>query len=182
MRRLARWLAVFIGSLLLFSFLGVAAFDVLVVQPTLAKIEGHITAAAPSERNPPAVVVEMLRRAYGSNLKYLVAKRVLADSPSQIDGVSQLQRQFAELGVGLLLPLHMVESEIAVTFVSKVYMGPGVFGFADAATRYIGVPLESLSERQAAQLVAIAHGPSAYLGNPQRLERRTQYLLSGQPQ
>jgi hypothetical protein len=181
MRRLARWLAIFLGSLLFCSIVGLAAFEVLVVQPALSKIESFIAAAAPSERKPPAVVVEMLRRTYRSHLTYLVASRALYESPSQVEGAGTLHRQFTELGVGLLLPLHLSGPEIAAAFMSKAYMGPGVFGFAEASDRYMGVPLENLSVEQAAELVAIAHSPSAYLGNPQRLERRTQYLLSLQP-
>lgn len=181
MRHLGKWIVLFVGSLLLCLIVGVAAFDLLSVQPVLSKIEAYIVDAAPSERNPPKVVVEMLRRAYGRRLKYIVTNSVLSETQSQVEGMSHLQRQFTELGVGFLLPMHLSEPEIATAFLSMAYMGPGVLGFAQASTSYFGMPLEDLSIRQAAQLVAIADAPSAHLGNQERLEHRIQQLLSTEP-
>lgn len=182
MRHLFRWAAFFLAGFLLCCCVGVVVFDALVVRPALSKIESTIASGAPSEREPPSAVVDMVHRAYGSHLKYLVARDALAASPSQVDGLSHLSRQFTELGLGLLLPLHLSEPQVATAYLSWAYMGPGVRGFAVASDRYLKVPLENLTPAQAARLVAIAHAPSAYLASPERLDRRTRYLLSLQPQ
>lgn len=181
MRHFGKWIVIFLCSLLLCLIIGVAAFDFLAVQPVLSKIEAYIADAAPSERNPTKVVVEMLRRAYGSRLKYIVTNSVLREEPSLVEGMSHLQRQFTELGVGFLLRMHLSEPEIATAFLSTAYMGSGVIGFAQASIRYFGMPLEDLSIRQAAQLIAIADAPAAHLLDQQRLEHRMQDLLSAEP-
>jgi len=133
MRRLLRWTAFLLTGLLLCCGLGILAFDALIVRPSLAKIESTIAGAASSERKPPRAVVDLLHRAYGGRLKYLVARDALAAPPSQVDQMSQLRRQFTELGVGLLLPLHLTDLEVATIHLSWAYMGPGVRGFAEAS-------------------------------------------------
>jgi len=177
-----RWIAYCLVGLLLCCGLGVLAFDALVVRPAQLQIEAVIADAAPSERNPPRVVLDMVHRAHGDRLPYLVARYVSLALPDQIDGTSQLHRQLKVLGIALLLPVHLSDHQIVAAYLSRAYMGPGVRGFARASERYLNVPLDSLDAAQAAKLVAIAYAPSAYLDSPERLERRTQYLLSLSPQ
>jgi hypothetical protein len=159
--------------------IGVLVFETLVVLPLVTGIVGRLDAATPSERQPPTIVTDMLRRAYsGSQIKSFVVRNAMSAFPPVRP---TMRRQFTELGVFLLLPLHLSESEIESAYISSVYMGNDVHGFAKAAQNHLGVPLESVNVNQAARLVAIAHAPSAYLQDAERLERRTQYLLSLPP-
>lgn len=170
--RLACW---FLVALLA----GAAAFDVLAVLPAVSRIEAAVVNAKSDESSPPSSVVEMLDRAYGSRLKYLVVRQVIA-SQSEGQRVGTFRRQLTEWCVSLLLPLHVSHQEMQTAFLSQSYMGPEVTGFSAASERYFGSPLQRLSLEQAAKLVAIAHAPSIYLVSPERLERRAKLLLSTQ--
>jgi hypothetical protein len=180
MRRLSSSIAVAIVIVAFLLTVVAAAFDRLVVAPTLLKAEAALTAAAPSERELPPVVKAALIRSLGTQLKYLVAQRLLEASPSQIEGMKTTSRQFTELGVGLLLPLHLSTEQLLSLHASQAYMGQGVRGFAQAAGAHVGVPLAQVSPIQAAKLVVISRAPTAYLASPERLERHAQALLAKQ--
>jgi len=171
--RIACWL---LAALLV----GVATFDVLAVLPAVSRVEAAVANAKSGERSPPSPVVQMLDRAYGSRLKYLVVRQVMHASQGEGQRMGTFRRQLTELGVSLLLPLHVSHQEVQTAFLSQAYMGPGVTGFAAASERYLGSPLQHVSLEQAARLVAITHAPSLYLANPERLEQRAKLLLSTQ--
>jgi len=168
-------IAIVVGALLL--TVAVAAFDRVVVAPTLLKAEAALAAATPSEQALPQVLKVILNRSLGTQLKYLVARRLLEASPNQIGGMKTTSRQFTELGVGLLLPLHLSAEQLLSLHASQAYMGRGVRGFAQAADAHVGVSLAQVSSIQAARLVVISRAPAAYLESPERLERHAQALL-----
>ena len=171
--RLACWLLVALLAI-------VATFDALVVLPAVSKVKAAVANSQPSESSPPSSIVEMLDRAYGSRLKHLVVRQVVHASQSEGQRIGISRRQLTELGLSLLLPLHVSRQEMQAAFLSQAYMGPEVTGFAAASERYIGSPLQELSREQAARLVAITHAPSIYLASPERLEQRAKLLLSTQ--
>lgn len=166
-------------ALLAGSVAAAIAFDLLVAGPHLAQVDRMLVDASPSERRPPAALVDMLHRAYGDQL----ARQVARQAVSTDDVVSRrlLRRQFIELGVALLLPLHFSPGDIETAFLASTSMGPGTQGFAAASQRYLGVPLASVDAAQSARLVAIAWAPSLALDSPERLERRVRHLLALTP-
>jgi membrane peptidoglycan carboxypeptidase len=171
--RLACWFLVAILA-------SAVAFDVLVVLPAVSRVKAAVANSHPDESSPPSSIVEMLDRAYGSRLQQLVVRQVV--HASQIEGlrITNSRRQLTELGLSLLLPLHVSRHEMQAAFLSQAYMGPDVTGFAAASKRYFGSPLQKVSREQAARLVAITHAPSIYLASPERLEKRAKLLLSTQ--
>ena len=178
MRRAAWFVAIGGAGIGVVAAAALLLFEVAVVSPALAKAQCALAAAAPSERALPVALQEMLLKSPGATLKYHVARQLLSASPSQVEGLRTTRRQLTELGVGLLLPLHLSESELMSLFATQSFMGVGVKGFARASAVYLNTPLEQINSSQTARLVAISHAPSAYLANPERLERRIQFLLS----
>lgn len=178
MRRFWKFASISFVTICLVLAMTVTTFDRLVVLPAIEKANTLLSAAAPSERNPPESLKQLLLSSLGSRVKFLVARDVLVAPPSQIEGMQTTSRQFTELGVGLLLLLHLSEKEILALHVSQAYMGTGVRGFSQASLRYANTPLENVTLAQAARLVVISYAPSTYLSNPERLEHRAQAILS----
>jgi hypothetical protein len=154
------------------------AFEFIVVRPALIKTASQLATATPSERNPPATVLEILGRSQPELRKYQVARNLL----THVEGFGTIGRHFAVLGLGIFLSLHLSAQELAALHISQAYMGTGVHGFAQASVAHLGVPLESVTIEQAAKLVAISYAPSAYLTSPERLARRTEFLLAARRQ
>ena len=173
MRRLLRWMVGVLAVLLASFVLGILAFDLMTVRPVVSRIEDQLSAAATSERLPSAAVMDMLGRAYGGRINNLVADRAL-----WTEGTRPPPNLPTRVGVALLLSVHLSEAKIASAYLSTAYMGPGIYGFAAASQHYLGIPLDLVNLEQAAKLVAIAHAPRFYSLVPERLERRTRYLLS----
>lgn len=170
---------VFVG-LLAVIVLSVAAFDVAVVRPAVSTIESLLSDASADERNPPAAVALLMHRFYGEGLKYHVARMVVRSS-AELDRMSTSNRQVREIGIGLLMPLHLSDDQIQTAFLSRVYMGLTVRGFSQASQRHLHTPLAAVSNEQAAKLVAIASSPTLYLEDPVRLKKQAEYLLSLPP-
>jgi hypothetical protein len=166
------------GALAAGCLTGVLAFDLLVVRPVVSSIQSRLSAAPFGERRPPAVLIDMLNRAYGRRVTELVAREALSAPPSSVEGTSTSRRQLAEAGLALLLPWHLAEADIEGAYLCCAYMGPEVHGFAEAARRYLGVELDRINLGQAAKLVALSHAPALYSESPERLERKAQQLLS----
>ncbi|WP_157669621.1 transglycosylase domain-containing protein [Chitinibacter sp. GC72] len=177
MQRLLRRLAISIVVLIGCICLATLVFDILMVRPVVLHIERTLSEAKPSERKPPKIVTDMVRKAYGSRLIYAVIRNALSAS-NQVKEMKTMHRQLTEFCVGILLPLHLSDAEIESFYISTAYIGNRIYGFSLASEHYFGTPLERISMIQAARLLAITHAPSAYLANPEGLERRVQYLLS----
>lgn len=179
---LRRWIRIAgraAAALLAVGVAGAIAFDLLGAGPPLAQVDRMLADASPSERRPPAALVDMLHRAYGDQLAWPVARQaVLTD---EVGRRRLLHRQFVELGVALLLPLHFSPGDIETAFLASTPMGPGTRGFAAASQRHLGVPLASVDAAQSARLVAISWAPSWSLGSPERLERRVRHLRALAP-
>ncbi|WP_457445876.1 transglycosylase domain-containing protein [Roseateles sp. P5_E4] len=175
-----QWLASALAGLLGCCTLGILAFDLLVVRPHAASVERALDAAAPSERQPPAALRQLLHRAYGDLVKFIVARNLVLASAREDERMSGLRRMFTEAGVALLLPLHVSETQLEGALLSSAYMGSGIRGFAAVSQHYLGVPLERVDSAQAARLLAIEWVPSS-LDSPERLERRVRWLLSVPP-
>jgi hypothetical protein len=179
--RLLRWMGLLLAGLAVALALGALAFDLAVARLCADRIQRELQAAASSERQPPAVLLDMLRRAHGDRIMHLVARdaaRKLLEAESH---VGTLRRVAVEGGLLLLLPWHLTDAELASAVLTNAYMGEGVRGFAAAAQRHLGTPLERVNAEQAATLVAISWAPGS-LETPERLRRRVQSILAKPPQ
>ncbi len=179
MHRAIRVLAWCGTALLGVMLTGVIAYDSLVAAPRLAWVEQTLHGATASERQPPLVLIDMLHRANGDRLNGLLARRAL--SSGEIGRYGRLIQLASELGLALLLPAHFSDQEIEAAYLASAFMGLDAPGFEAASLKYLGVPLARVDAAQAARLVAIAWAPSAYLGNPERVEQRAQRLLALPP-
>jgi hypothetical protein len=178
MHRIFKILAFIFGILAVVVTSSALVFDFVIVQPTLAKAGVLLASAAPSEQNLPSPVERILKIDPGNHLNYKIAREMLASQPSEFESTGTIRRQLTEFSLGLFLGIHLTNQELSTLFISQAHMGPGVRGFNQAATQYLGTNLQLVTLEQAARLVAISHAPSLYLQNTNRLERRTAYLLS----
>lgn len=181
MKRLLRWMGYAVAALFVAIATGVLAFDILVVRPVVDRIQRRLETAAPGERQPPAVVLDMLRRSHGDRGIMHVARYATSDLLDAGQRMRGLRRMSTEWGLMWLLPWHLSEAEITSTLLATAHMGNGVYGYAAAARRYFGLALEHVSAEQAARLVAIAWSPSSYVEGSERFERRVQRLLAKPP-
>jgi hypothetical protein len=178
MHRIFKILAFIFGILAVLATSSALVFEFVIVQPTLVKAGVLLASAAPSEKNLPSPVERILKIDSSKHLKFRVAREMLASQPSQFESMGTLRRQLTEFSLGLLLGIHLTNQELSTLFISQVHMGPGVRGFNQAATQYLGTNLQLVTLEQAARLVAISHAPSLYLQSTNRLEQSTAYLLS----
>ena len=181
MRRMLRWMGQLVAGLTVCLALGVLAFDLTVVQPCVDRIKQELEAAAPSERQPPVVLLDMLQRAYGGNIRHQVVRDVASKSVETGPHVDRLRRMAVEAGLLWLPSWHLTDAELASSMLANAYMGRDVRGFAAASKRYLGMPLERASPEQAARLVAISWAPNILLEDPDRLQRRVQVILAKPP-
>ncbi len=151
--------------------------EVGVVLPANRTIRAALAAASPSEVRPPPPVTEMLRRSLGKNLRFQIARQVVAADIRAGEHLGTTRRQLMELALAALLPLHLSKEELSTYYLTSAYLGPGIQGFANASVRYTGTSLDQVTLEQAAELFAIAHAPSFYVGDPERLARRKAFLL-----
>jgi len=178
MRRILRLLIRSLLAIVGVALVAIAVVDLTVVQPLLLSARAAVAAASPGERSPPESIARVLRSAYGKEIRFSAARILVNQSPPYPQPRSQLRRQFVELAIGVLIPLHLSQAEITTLVLAQTSMGPDVHGFNSASVRYFGVPLERASAVEAATLVAISYAPLVYLSSPDRLAKRTQHLLS----
>ncbi|WP_422010408.1 transglycosylase domain-containing protein [Roseateles sp.] len=167
----------FMAALVVAMASGVLVFDVLVVRPATDLIQRRLETAAPGERQPPQLLLDMLRRSHGDRIVDQVARYAASDLLDADQRMGSLRRMSMEWGLKLLLPRHLTDAEIASTLLATSYMGHQVRGYAAAAQREFNRPLERVNTEQAARLVAIAWSPSAYVVRSDMYERRVQRLL-----
>jgi hypothetical protein len=153
-------------------------FEITTMRPVVSHARTLLAKAAHSELDPPQVLDRMLGRAHTEDRMACRAMSLVLRDQGFAAGMKMLRRQLTEAGVCFLASWHFSEMETKALFLSQSYMGPGVYGFSRAATQYIGVPLDRVDLMQAAKLVAIAHAPNLYLDNPERLNRRIDWLMS----
>jgi len=181
MRRLLRWMGWLLAGLVVCLASGVLVFDLMVVGPCVDRIKRELEAAAPSERQPPAVLLDMLRRAYGDHVKDVVVRHAASKLLEAEPPASTPHRLAVQAGLLCLLPWHLTDAEMVSSVLATTYMGRGSHGFAAASERHLGVPLERVDAEQAARLVAISWAPNMMLENTDRLQRRTQAILAKPP-
>jgi len=73
-----------------------------------------------------------------------------------------LARKLQEVFLTWRMEAHLSKDRILELYVNVVELGPGVFGFGEAAAYYFGTTAESLSVRETAFLVSILPGPKLY--------------------
>lgn len=81
-----------------------------------------------------------------------------------------LRRKVQELILARRLELLLTKQEILGLYLNDVYFGSGAYGIQEAARRYFGVSVESLSLGQAAMLAGLLKAPSS--ANPNKNAKR----------
>ncbi len=124
---------------------------------------------------PSAILPALLgRRARGaSTLTQQLAKNLFL-TPER-----SLRRKVREVLVALQIERTYTKKEILEFYFNQVYLGAGAYGFAAAAERYFGKPLDSLAVEQYALLAGLLQRPEAYRpdNNPKEARDRRNVVL-----
>ncbi len=96
----------------------------------------------------------------GSTLTQQLAKTLFL-SPER-----SLKRKLQEFIVSVWLEENFTKKQIVEIYFNRVYMGPGIYGFASASQYYYGKPLKNITLEEAAGLAGLLKAPNTY--NPFR--------------
>jgi Transglycosylase len=178
MRRLLTIAAWLLAALLAAPFVALAAFDIAVFQPRMPEIRSFLAQAAPEERSPPPSLLRVVRASHPHHFSGQVA-RLLVQKLNAYPTEGGMLRWHATGGAWwTMVALHLSEQEQVTLFLALSFMRNGVSGFANAAPKLVGTPLDSVSLEQAARLVVIAKAPTHFLDNPERLARLSAELAA----
>lgn len=86
--------------------------------------------------------------------------------PQYVGRQNTIQRKIREMIVALKLETFYSKDKLLLTYLNRVYLGVGSYGFEDAAQFYFDHSASDINLSQAATLVAILPAPNAY--NPVR--------------
>ncbi|NJL02183.1 MAG: FHA domain-containing protein [Spirulinaceae cyanobacterium SM2_1_0] len=109
-----------------------------------------------------AVIVNLREgdiRQGGSTLTQQLARSLYPDYVGRSDTAS---RKLREAAVALKLETFYSKNELLRTYLNRVYLGIGSYGFEDAAQFYFNKSAADLDISEAATLVAILPGPNRY--------------------
>ncbi|WP_421655151.1 transglycosylase domain-containing protein [Leptothermofonsia sp. ETS-13] len=99
----------------------------------------------------------------GSTLTQQLARSLFRDYVGTDDSAG---RKLREAAVALKLETFYSKDFLLLTYLNRVYMGSGTYGFEDAAQFYLGKSAKDLNLSEAATLAAILPGPNSF--NPVR--------------
>ena len=77
-----------------------------------------------------------------------------------------LARKLFEMGIALLLELVWDKHRILEVYLNIAEFGPGVYGVAAASEYWFQIPVDQLTNRQAARLASVLPNPWRYRANP----------------
>ncbi len=86
--------------------------------------------------------------------------------PEYVGRENTIERKLREMIVALKLETFHSKDQLLLTYLNRVYLGVGSYGFEDSAQFYFNKSASDLNLSEAATLVAILPGPNAY--NPVR--------------
>ncbi len=99
----------------------------------------------------------------GSTLTQQLARSLFRDYVGTEDSAG---RKLREAAVALKLETFYSKDFLLLTYLNRVYMGSGTYGFEDAAQFYLGKSAKDLTLSEAATLAGILPGPNSF--NPVR--------------
>jgi penicillin-binding protein 1A len=99
----------------------------------------------------------------GSTLTQQLARSLFRDYVGTEDSAG---RKLREAAVALKLETFYSKDFLLLTYLNRVYMGSGTYGFEDAAQFYLGKSAKDLTLSEAAMLAGILPGPNSF--NPVR--------------
>ena len=161
--------------LLLVPVLALVVYDAVAVGRHVPRIEAALAQARPDEASPPQLVRDLIDADNGSLAPHVSRMAMTWVAPTPHAGMARHHVRSALWAI--LLPLHLDKSQMYGLYCVRAYNGTD-HGLGAFSLREYGLPLSRLSAGQAAATVAIAHAPSAYLRDRDRLNRRVELLLA----
>jgi membrane peptidoglycan carboxypeptidase len=95
----------------------------------------------------------------GSTLTQQLARNLFRDYVGTNDSAG---RKLREAAVALKLETFYSKDFLLLTYLNRVYMGNGIYGFEDAAQFYLGKSAKDLNLSEAATLAGILPGPNSF--------------------
>jgi len=148
-------------------------WDAVAFRPHLPEINSILAQADHEDRTPPLIVRRLLDASVKGNVSPQVGRGLcqrLDPKPGNRHGTYALW--------ALAVKLHFDRDERTALLATLAWNGTD-YGLDRYARRTYGRSLSALTDREAAAVVAMTHAPSLYAHNPERLQRRAEYLLRG---
>jgi hypothetical protein len=185
-RRIVRGIALAIAgtfALVISSLVvGFIVWDVLYFQPQRPYIAQLTALATEEERNPPEIIVRLMRADTGGHIALRAYWVLVGDptNPTKKEYVSNFRWQMRGLLWWMCMRLHLSEHEQVTLIASRSYMGRDMRGYSAASQAIFKRPLALLSLEEAATLVAIPHCVNCYhRGSTVRRDRLLSRLQAG---
>ncbi|MFC0153223.1 transglycosylase domain-containing protein [Xanthomonas dyei] len=162
-------------STLVLPILVVVAYDVFVFSPRLGDIRAILVSADPFDRSPPPNIrryIQVLHRGDAAP-SALVAMRL---RKRFLPGSTGFWSRMGELLWGKLLWLHLSQDEVIALYSTLAYNEQGN-GLNALSHHLFAKPLNTLTEQEAATVVAYTWAPSIYRLHPERLVGRRDGLI-----
>ncbi|MBV8886163.1 MAG: transglycosylase domain-containing protein [Chroococcidiopsidaceae cyanobacterium CP_BM_RX_35] len=124
-----------------------------------------------------AVLVDTRNRAYEQGASTLTQQVARSLFRNYVGTKDSLNRKLREAIVALKLETFYSKDFILLTYLNRVYLGHGTYGFEDAAQYYFGKSVKELDLSEAATLVGILPAPNSFnfCGDVQSRQRAAAY-------
>jgi hypothetical protein len=173
MKKTLRGLLIVSGTLLLGAFLICVAYDLAVYEPYATDIQSIIDHAKPEDRAPPAHVARLVLASEPEGLEGILTRMLI----QRFDQTSKRSYLANKLLWWPLIHFRLSKQEQMTLYCSLIYVGHYGNGLSSASSGMFHKPLSSLSQAEAATVVAYPWGPQYYERHPQALVHRRDMLL-----
>ena len=171
--------SIFRGSLLVLGTLFFAAvlmcvtYDFVIYEPYASDIQSIIDHAKPEDRAPPLLVSRLVLASEPEGLEPILARILIL----RFDQNSKRSYLANRLLWTPLLHVHLSKQEQMTLYCSLIYVGDYGNGLSSVSFGMFHKPLSSLSQAEAATVVAYPSGPRYFERHPKALVQQRDMLL-----
>jgi hypothetical protein len=176
MRKIIKFLAIFIASVFAAFILFIGFYEVHDFRPCLSRMSSIYQSMAPEDKEPPQNVRDFVGKVEGKKVDSFVAMRLLGE-------IKHPQRMaswhYHEVMWEFLLPLHFTKAERTAFYCHYLPYEHGL-GFSEASQFYFEKQPDELSLEEVAAIVAIGRSPgtNSPSRHPDRLQAAKKQLLN----
>lgn len=146
------------------------------LRPTLGLARTQIASTAANVSSSPDLI-RLVHRAHGDVLPYLIAFSISRQPTAQPPCPNFLGWHACTYLLGQAFKASFTASELTVLWADAAYFGYTPAGIGAASLQRFSKTTGQLSSEELAELVALAHAPSMYMRDSQRLAKRKRWLL-----
>lgn len=154
-------------------------YDAYYFQPRWQVVEEQLQRATDDERTPSPLLTSLLRVERRPELLAWHATKLALSAVAEAVDDPGMRRSTLAATIWFYWMRARVDEDVYVRIVVSLgYCGASEYGFSKAAQSLFGKPLKSLTELEAATVVAIHSAPRLMLSDPDALQRRRDSLIN----